>query len=465
MAASGELRLILETGCKTCAARGVKCPGFEVRLAWPSDMAGSKRKGRHLTARSSAAPASVSAITPRQTPEESMIRDLSPLGLPAEESFLMQHFLQNVSRISLAVDNNENGYRLLLPLALAEPSLLNATLAVAASHHSRWQHTVDLSSRKYLRASCTSLRDRFADPELIRQPATLASMLFLATYEVFLGSVRWRGHYDAIREWVRSRGDCSDVDSFLLNWVCLLDTQSAINLGTSSMPELDPWMDSSTQGNTVDVLFGCSARLPRLMAEASRLYVSSRDGLMTPDQVSQQAEHLQQQIGALAIDPESSPSIGLSCTSTSHSFSTTVGMDEEELRKRAVATAEIFRHASHIYVHRIAHGPGETLPPDMRRSLDTALGLLTMVPDARGPGANLGWCLVVLGAELDGADERDYITARWENLHLLALSNNRNGQRTLEEAWRRRDLVASGRAEPERWQDTMLRIGESQILV
>lgn len=84
--------------------------------------------------------------------------------------------------------------------------------------------------------------------------------------QVFLGSSRWRGHYDAIREWVRSRGDCSDLDSFLLNWVCLIDTQSAINLGTSTMPELEAWMDStSDQGDIVDVLFGCSARLPRLM--------------------------------------------------------------------------------------------------------------------------------------------------------------------------------------------------------
>lgn len=186
---------------------------------------------------------------------------------------------------------------------------------------------------------------------------------------------------------------------------------------------------------------------------------------MTPDEVSQQAEHLQQQIRALAIGPDASLSIGLSCTSISHSFSTTVGMDEEELRQRAVATAEIFRHASHIYVHRITHGPGEALPAEMQRSLDAALSLLTMVPDARGPGANLGWCLVVLGSELDTEHERDYITARWENLHLLGLSNNRNGQRTLEAAWQRRDLARAGRAAPERWQDTMVRIGESQILV
>lgn len=144
--------------------------------------------------------------------------------------------------------------------------MLNAALAVAASHHSRWQHTTDTSSRRYLRASCRSLRDRFADQNLISQPVTLACMLLLVTYEVFSGSSRWTGHYDAIKGWVRSRGDCSDLDAFLKNWVCLIDTQSALNLGTSTMPELEVWMDANSgRGATVDALFGCSARLPKLM--------------------------------------------------------------------------------------------------------------------------------------------------------------------------------------------------------
>lgn len=52
-----------------------------------------------------------------------------------------------------------------------------------------------------------------------------------------------------------------------MNWVCLIDTQSALNLGTSTMPELDEWMSAApnNQGYTVDSLFGCSSQLPKLM--------------------------------------------------------------------------------------------------------------------------------------------------------------------------------------------------------
>lgn len=193
--------------------------------------------------------------------------------------------------------------------------------------------------------------------------------------------------------------------------------------------------------------------------------MASREKSISKAEAERQASALQESIRATALDADSLPSIGLSCRSTAQSFSTAVGMDEEELRQRAVATAEIFRHASHLYVHRITSDPGDTLPPNMQQSLDTALQLLTMVPDARGPGANLGWCLVVIGAELDVIDQRDYITSRWAGLHLLGIYNTKNGQRILDEVWSRRDLVRQGQAVSERWQDTMQRIGESQILV
>lgn len=130
-----------------------------------------------------------------------------------------------------------------------------------------------------------------------------------------------------------------------------------------------------------------------------------------------------------------------------------------------VATAEIFRHSSHIYVYRIVSGPEVPLTDEMEASLGTAQELLTMVPDALGPGANLGWCLVVLGAEMDRLHDREYVQSRLDGLHLLGLDNTRNGQRILEEVWVHRDLVMQGQAAPERWQDIMQRIGQSQILV
>lgn len=186
---------------------------------------------------------------------------------------------------------------------------------------------------------------------------------------------------------------------------------------------------------------------------------------MSSEELKTQAEALQAEIRSTELALDSQPHLGISCNSAQESFSTRVGLDQEELRTRMVATAEIFRHASHIYVYRIVHGPEEPLTEEMRASLDTAQHLLTVVPDALGPGANLGWCLVVLGAEMDLVDEREYIRSRWAGLHLLGMHNTKNGQKILEEVWSHRDLVVQGQASPERWQDIMQRIGQSQILV
>ncbi|KAK3322791.1 fungal-specific transcription factor domain-containing protein [Apodospora peruviana] len=455
--------------CRVCTQKGTRCRGYGIRMQWPAAVARTSRQRRRRQ-------------DGQQHRHETDYRDdvafpgataggsLSALGLPSEDSFFMQHYIQNIARIALAIDYTGNGYRSLLPMAMQEPALLNGILAVAASHHSRWQHTADKASRRYLGQAAKALRDRFSTPNLVHDQVTLASMLHLVSFEVFSGSSRWRGHYDAIRGWIRSRGNCADLDPFLKTWVCLLDTQSALNLGEPAMPELEPWLalDDSTAGTGenqyVDALFGCSSRLPKLMWAAARLYASSRDNQTPPDEVRSRVDALQNEIRSTAIILDSRPLVGISCRNNAVPFAT-VGMGEEELRRRMVATAEIFRHASHIYVHRIAHGPEEPLTVEMQASLDTAKQLLTMVPDALGPGANLGWCVVVLGAELERADEREYIQSRLDGLHLLGIHNTKNGQRILEEVWTRKDLVTQGRALPERWQDTMQRIGQSQILV
>lgn len=128
--------------------------------------------------------------------------------------------------------------------------------------------------------------------------------------------------------------------------------------------------------------------------------------------------------------------------------------------------SSLFRHATHIFVYRIIHGPENSLSPEMLESLHSALGLLTLVPDAVGLGANLGWCLVVLGTELETAERRHYIISRWTGLHLLGIHSTKNGEKILNEVWNHRDLMKQGypvASEP--WQDIMLRIGKAQIFI
>lgn len=396
---------------------------------------------------------------------------------------------ENVARLALAIDYDQNGYRSLLSMAMQDAALLNAMLAVGASHYGRWQNNHETVSRKYLREALKALSDRFSHPELVSKQTTLAVMLCLVSFEVFSGSVRWRPHYDAIRGWVLSRGDCSDLDPFLKTWVCMIDTQCALNLGQPAMKEVQTWMDDNVASNgrehSVDALFGCSVELPTLMVRiletnismkvigsckiqciASQLHAESVNGQLSAEGVLPRAKALQEQIRATEMDMSSEPAISIVCSKTTQSsYLATVCLDKEDFRRRMVATAEIFRHAAHIYVYRTAYGARVPLTGDMRGSLETALKLLTVVPDAIGPGANLGWCLVVIGAELDLKDQRDYIRSRWSRMHLLGMYNSKSGQRILEEVWTHRDLVGRGKAPAKSWQEIMQNMGECQILL
>lgn len=134
---------------------------------------------------------------------------------------------------------------------------------------------------------------------------------------------------------------------------------------------------------------------------------------------------------------------------------------------RITATAEIFRHALHVYISRIVTGP--SCPPDhtAQASIDAAFDLLPFVPDAIGPGSNLGWALVVIGSETDTPELREYIRCRWRALKLLELNNTESAERVVESVWQRRDAAdpAHRWRDNWHWQDVMKTCGGEQILL
>ncbi|KAF2651154.1 hypothetical protein K491DRAFT_637975 [Lophiostoma macrostomum CBS 122681] len=452
--------------CKTCLASGMRCHGYRPRFNWPwSTSTRQTRKRKGTRRRVGVKPLTGNALVESGANQPR----LQPVyGVETENNYLVQHYLCNISRIALAVDYNENGYRSLLKLALAHEEIMDGLLAVSASHYCRWQNKADDLSHSHLRRAAKGLKARFESTRFAEDCTTVALMLLFISYEVFLGSTRWRPHYDAIRAWVQSRSDCSDLDPFLKTWICMVDTQCALNTGNAGLGELESWMggqgDESHHNNMIDPLFGCSVRLPPLMATASRLYIEARELslVVTIDKVN----NLKRSIRETKIDLQAQPILNTTCASTSpNSFCMAPSMGQHDLPRRVMATAEIFRLATELYTHRIAYAPGYDASEEVERLIQEALNLMTVVPDVMGPGANLGWCFVVIGSELDLAEHRDYIRSRVASLHQLGMHNSKSSEKILEHVWAHRDLVACGIAQPLRWQDIVQQIGEQQILV
>jgi len=178
------------------------------------------------------------------------------------------------------------------------------------------------------------------------------------------------------------------------------------------------------------------------------------------------ATELQRQVRETAIDIRSEPSLAISCHSTSIPLSAIEDLNHREYFKRMVAVAETFRRATHIFIYRITHLPEEAPSAEIQESIDKMFELLATVPDALGPGSNLGWCLTVLGAELDDPDHREYIRSRLKGIKILGMNNPSSAEKILEQVWMQRDLYHQGfYSHIPRWQDIMQSMGESQILV
>lgn len=190
---------------------------------------------------------------------------------------------------------------------------------------------------------------------------------------------------------------------------------------------------------------------------------------MPQEEILQRTSDLQEQILSTKINFLSPPSLCVSCHPSGLTSLAVEDLNISELSRRIVATAEIFRHATHVYVFRIAHDMYIAPSPEIRASIEEGLKLLTQVPDALGPGSNLGWCLVVLGSEIESAREADrsYVRSRWAGMHSLGMGNTKSAEKILEQVWRQRDELAQngGGDGGVRWQDVMIQMGESQILV
>ena len=87
---------------------------------------------------------------------------------------------------ALASDYIENGYRRLIPVAIEEPALMHALLAMSASHMAKLQKIEDTLSVRYYRTALLLLQRMLKQPHKMIEESVVATMLCLLGYEVNL---------------------------------------------------------------------------------------------------------------------------------------------------------------------------------------------------------------------------------------------------------------------------------------
>ncbi|KAI5867539.1 fungal-specific transcription factor domain-containing protein [Durotheca rogersii] len=434
--------------CSRCLAEKRHCAGYHVRLCVLA-------RPKHVYRRPSA-PSTVSS-----------------LGLPPKEDRLLRHFTNNIARVIIAVDYDGNGYRRLAAIALADDALLNALLALSASHLNRSQKRTDNTPRLYLRQALQHLQTRLQKPAQSRSELTITTMWILLLFELWEDGREWKRHYDGILAWIRGRDADGSMDGFLTSAVAASALQVLLHSSGATREQSFRFLDSvamQCQEGTIDVIIGCSLDTHKLIMEAAHLHEKMRLAKVTREEkLLQRAYHesveLQSRIRT-AHTPLVTRFSLLAYSRSQSALSPADRLEEASVHEAARAAADIFRLALQVYVYRIAHEPTTDCPTEIQDVINSAFERLALVPDTVGPGVFLGWALVVLGSEIDALDRREHIKRRLQSLTLLALNQGLLGLRVLKEVWRRRDARVTGRGIKKcRWQEVMEDLGIDLALV
>lgn len=143
----------------------------------------------------------------------------------------------------------ENPFRVILPqMAMAYPSILTTLLAFSATIRSRLigrNDTPDFVLDQLLSRSCTELLKLLRNSEEATLDASLATVLLLSCYEVFVSKdlSRHRAHTIGARQIVMARsqetctptvGNESDITFFLMRWFVYVDVIGALSATKNS---------------------------------------------------------------------------------------------------------------------------------------------------------------------------------------------------------------------------------------
>lgn len=122
------------------------------------------------------------------------------------ERYLMHHYTNRVSAVLVNVDSPSNPLRsVLLPRALASPTLMDALYATSAMHAFMGNRKAEfrrLSLAFYNRA-ITALRQAIANLDAQHDPAAIETLLltsiYLCKWEIISDGTHWRAHFQGIR--------------------------------------------------------------------------------------------------------------------------------------------------------------------------------------------------------------------------------------------------------------------------
>ncbi|KAI0134653.1 fungal-specific transcription factor domain-containing protein [Xylariales sp. AK1849] len=458
--------------CNNCLRTARECLGYGIRLAWPDQPDGRRRKDRlpdqatqlppnnsecygkqflNVTyadlarARNGPSPISLSLVNAPSRPER-----LIPLipDFHGKESRLINYYKDRLSGMISTIDIN-NGFRDdILPMALgtytsASDGLCNAMLSLAAFHLWGTEEALPYKA-KALRSLSSSLSSEFVDIT----ETQLATSMMLCVYNVFDETEgNWKLHLNGAKNILHKlasiRGDYMRY-CFLYTWFLYHEILGEFSNPLQFSPEgpssLQLRRDMSFDTSIVIGSLGCSVEVMEMISYVNGLRAIELRG-DSADFSAEETAHRNDEwhsIESRLANIEQRLDPVLSGELTPHK------------RTMVLTTAELYRIATFLYLQRTCN---TSAAHELRTVyLEQAFQVLSCLPVCTSP-----WPLFVIACETENDDQRIEILQTLDRMDDERCIGNVFVLRDIIESfWKQQDIHAdSGRFSNVKWWDVV----------
>jgi hypothetical protein len=396
--------------------------------------------------------------------------DISMSSLDRVSKYYLDYYNDRICKLFIVYDSNQNPFRSLVSLAVKDPLLLSAVLALAARHRANegrtfngteapipWMDNAQQDALVFKHQAIRALSQIVGDPESCRTDSTIASIFLLIFLDlVESGNDRWNAHLEGAKTLLALNKSLSQVNdpgrtvqeirSFITKQIYLIETLG----GTFVRPNLlsqFPAADEVELGpDTVEQSFlGC----PEQLLNAVQFFSLQRD-LASAGQGSDAS------IRNISFMMEFVRSFD------THSWAANLPRSTRHATHNIATLAECYKLGALIYGQRVLD-----MLIDEDTSQEEVVQNLFATIEALKEDATLFKCILwpifVAGLECRSSIEREFVTRSLERFWTVTLClNTVNAGKILQSYWQTQNCTGN---RPSNWVLDIGQLGEDWLLI
>ncbi|GFF38321.1 uncharacterized protein AFUA_5G13800 [Aspergillus udagawae] len=396
--------------------------------------------------------------------------DVSVSSLDRVSKYYLDYYNDRICKLFIVYDSNHNPFRNLISLAVKDPLLLSAVLALAARHRANegqtfngikapvpWMDNAQQDALVFKHQAIQGLSQIIGDPGSCRTDSTVASIFLLIFLDlVESGNDRWNVHLEGAKALLSLSKSLSQVNdpgwtvqeirSFITKQIYLIETLGATFVRPNLLSQFPPANEVDMGPDTVEQSFlGC----PEQLLNAVQFFSLQRD-LASAGQGSDAC------IRNISFMVESVRSFD------SHFWAANLPQSTRHATRNLATLAQCYKLGALIYGQRVLD-----MVLDQVTSQEELVKNLFATIEALNEDATLFKCILwpifVAGLECRSSIERDFVTRALERFWAVTRClNTVNAGKILQSYWQTQN---SNENKLSNWILDIGQLGEDWLLI